>query len=155
MYKAVEPFVYSVIVYHARLSIADNIQKVLDHYNEDNQTDYINNNNNDHLIVKTDIKTKLKNSTCFSLALNGNRINTKVVNQYNDYINNLLKQNSELPKSQNFAFGDLNSSYICPNLNVSLKDNTFDKHNTIWLYFAALIPHIKSIPVPPPQSIIS
>lgn len=135
----------------ARLSISKNIKKVLDHYNDEDQETQINYSQYDDL--ENYNLSRQKQNTSFKLALNGNRLNTSLVIKYNDTIKNLIHQQGETPKSQNISFGDLTNSYLIP---ASLKidednNNSFDKKD-LWHYTATLIPHIQSIPAPPPQS---
>ena len=153
LYKAVEPFVYSLIVYNAKLTIAHNIQKVLDHYNDDTSSDQSTVNTIQKEKLSEKINIRQNKTSNFSVALNGNRITAKLVNEYSDYIKNLLKQQSEIPKSQMVLIGDLNSKYICPSYILNEVDSLNIKNKVNWIYLISSVPHIKTIPVPPPQSI--
>lgn len=151
LYKAVEPLVYSVIICSAKISIARNIQKVLDHYNDETQNDQLNGTTTKNIEILNNIKLNEKQNVSFSLALNGNRITTKLVDQYNEYIKKLLKQQSESTKTPTVAILDLISKFICPSYKINMETYECTTSNPIWLYLETSIPHIKSIPVPPPQ----
>lgn len=153
LYKAVEPLVYSVIIYSAKISIAHNIQKVLDHYNDETQNDQVSGTTSKNNEILNSIKLNEKQNISFSLALNGNRITTKLVDQYNEYIKKLLKQQTENSKTPTIAILDLISKFICPSYVINMETYESLASNPIWLYLETSIPHIKSIPVPPPQYI--